>query len=449
MNLHCMEKNLTEGSIVKNVVAFSLPYLLSYFLQTLYGMADLFIIGQFEGVDATTAVSVGSQIMHVLTVTLVGLAMGATVSIGQSVGAGNKRESALNIGNTVTLFMSLSVVLTVLLLCLVRPIVSAMSTPTEAVDGTIRYLVICFIGIPCIVAYNITASIFRGMGDSKTPMYFIAVACVVNIVLDYVFMGAMHLGPIGAAFGTIIAQAVSVALSLWVIRRQQTGIVLARADFKPQRQTLGKILSVGIPVSLQEGFIQISFLIITIIANRRGLTDAAAVGIVEKIMSFMFLVPSSMMSTVAALGAQNIGAQKPERAVATLKCAICIAFGLGLIIASAVTLSAVHIVSLFTADSLVAVAGAQYLRGYVLDSVFGGVQFSFSGYFNAIRRSELSFLHNILSIIFVRVPGAYFASKFFPDNLFPMGLASTFGSLLSVAVCLIAFALIRRKPAKS
>lgn len=196
-----MQNDLTTGSVFRNVLSFSLPYLLSYFLQTLYGMADLFIIGQFEGVASTTAVSIGSQVMHMLTVMLVGLAMGATVSIAQA-GGGDKKRAAAAIGNTVTLFMLLSLVLTALLLVLRAPIVSVMSTPEEAVQGTLAYLTVCFIGIPFITAYNIIASIFRGLGDSKSPMYFIAVACVVNIALDYYFMGTLHLGPAGAALGT-------------------------------------------------------------------------------------------------------------------------------------------------------------------------------------------------------------------------------------------------------
>lgn len=172
-----MEKNLTSGSVFKNMMLFSLPYLLSYFLQTLYGMADLFIIGRFEGVASTTAVSVGSQVMHMLTVILVGLAMGTTVAVGQAVGAGDRKKASLSIGNTVTLFLGVSVALTAVLLLCVRPIVGIISTPEEAVEGTVRYLTICFIGIPFITAYNIISSIFRGLGDSRSPMYFIAIAC--------------------------------------------------------------------------------------------------------------------------------------------------------------------------------------------------------------------------------------------------------------------------------
>ena len=337
-----MQNDLTTGSVFRNVVSFSLPYLLSYFLQTLYGMADLFIIGQFEGVASTTAVSIGSQVMHMLTVMLVGLAMGATVSIAQAAGGGDKKRTASAIGNTVTLFMLLSLALTALLLALRGGIVSIMSTPEEAVQGTLAYLTVCFIGIPFITAYNIIASIFRGLGDSKSPMYFIAVACVVNIALDYYFMGTLHLGPAGAALGTTLSQAVSVLVSLAIILKRRL-ISVRRADFRPQRAVMGKLLQIGVPVALQDGFIQVSFVIITIIANRRGLTDAAAVGIVEKIIGFLFLIPSSMLSTVSALGAQNIGAGKPERARLTLRYAAMIACSFGI---------AVVILTLFIAEPL-------------------------------------------------------------------------------------------------
>ena len=286
-----MEKNLTTGSVSKTIVYFALPYLLSYFLQTLYGMADLFITGQFCGVDSITAVSNGSQVMHMLTVIIVGLAMGTTVVIGRAIGADNKKNAGVAIGNTITLFMGLSIVLTVVLLALVKPIVSLIAIPEEAVSGTVAYLIICFIGIPFITAYNIISSIFRGMGDSKSPMYFIAVACVANIALDYLFIGALHMGPAGAALGTTLSQTISVAVSLLVILKKKTGISVKRADFRPERVTMGQVLKIGVPIAAQDGFIQVAFIIITIIANRRGLSDAAAVGIVEKIISFLFLVP--------------------------------------------------------------------------------------------------------------------------------------------------------------
>ena len=267
--------------------------------------------------------------MHMLTVMIVGLALGTTISIGQAVGSGDRKRASACTGNTVTLFLGLSLVLAAALLCLRRPIVALLSTPAEAVEGTVAYLTVCFIGIPFITAYNILSSIFRGLWDSKSPMYFIAVACVVNIGLDLLFMGPMHLGPIGAG--------------------------------------------------------------------------------------------------------------KPERAKATLGCAIAITLGFTSLIVILVEFLAEPMVGLFTPDDTVIHSGGQYLRGYIWDCFFAGVQFSFSGYFCAIGRSGLSFLHNTLSILLVRIPGAYLASRFFPATLLPMGLANATGSLFSILVCLIAY----------
>lgn len=440
-----MKKDLTTGSVLKNVLIFSLPYLLSYFLQTLYGMADLYIIGQFEGVASITAVSIGSQVMHMLTVMIVGLAMGTTVAIGQAVGGGRLRQAAGVIGSTIWLFAGVAVAATVFLLLSVHTIVALLSTPEQAVSGAVAYLTVCFIGLPFIIAYNIISAVFRGMGDSKSPMVFIAIACCANIVLDYLFMGGLHWGPVGAALGTTLSQALSVVLSLLVILKRKMGISVTQKDLLPDISLMKRILRIGLPVMLQDGFIQVSFMIITILANQRGLVDAAAVGIVEKIISFLFLIPSSMLSTVSALGAQNIGAGKPERAYGTLRWAIAIGAGLGFGIACGLQLAAEPVVSLFTSDLQVTAAGGEYLRGYVWDCFFAGIQFSFSGYFCALGRSELSFLHNFLSILLIRVPGAWLTCRLFPQTLLPMGLASACGSLFSSVFCLIVFLRLHRR----
>ena len=243
--------------------------------------------------------------------------------------------------------MLVSVVLTAALVLLVDPIVSVMSTPAEAVDGTARYLSVCFIGIPFITAYNIISSIFRGMGDSKSPMYFIAVACAANIALDYLFMGAMRLGPVGAALGTTLAQAISVLVAFIAIRRRRS-VAVSRADLRPRRDVMGQILGIGMPVALQDGLIQIAFILITVIANLRGLTDSAAVGIVEKLISFLFLVPSSMLSTVSAIGAQNIGAGKFSRIRKGIRVAMLSSLGTTLVLEAAVLLFSAPLLDLFT-----------------------------------------------------------------------------------------------------
>ena len=413
-------------------------------------MADLLIIGIFGKVSDTTAVSVGSQIMHMITVIIVGLAMGTTVSIAQAVGAKENKKASLVIENTALIFFIFSVILTAVLICLIDPIVAAMSTPIQAVDKTADYLTVCILGIPFITAYNVISSVFRGMGDSKSPMYFIGAACFFNIVLDFVFMGALNMGPKGAALGTTLSQALSVVLSLIFILRKNSGIVIKKSDFKPKKDIILKILKIGIPIACQDGLIQIAFIGITVIANLRGLTDSAAVGIVEKIISFLFLVPSTMLSTVSALGAQNIGAKKPRRAALTLKYAVFIAAGFGIIVSILIQFISGPVVFLFTDDKEVILSGSQYLRGYIFDCIFAGIHFSFSGYFCAIGRSELSFIHNILSIALVRIPAVFLTSKLFSDTLFPMGLATTAGSLVSVIICLIMFSILKaRQAAKS
>lgn len=438
-----MAKDLTQGGVFKNIIFFSLPYLLSYFLQTLYGMADLFISGQFNGAEVISAVAIGSQVMHMLTVMIVGLAMGTTVTISRAVGAKDKAQVQAATGNTAILFLAVSAALTAVLLLLCPLIVSAMSTPAESVEYTKQYLTICFIGIPFITAYNIIASIFRGMGDSKTPMVFIAVCCFLNIALDYLFIGCLNMKASGAALGTVLSQAASVIISIFAIKKTRL-VSLSRRDFKIQRKVMGGILRIGVPVACQDGFIQISFLLITVIANSRGVEISAAVGIVEKVISFLFLVPSTMLSTISAVAAQNLGANEPERAKKTLFIGTAVAMSFGAFFALAMQFASGAFVSLFTNDQEVVRFGSQYLKSYVFDCLFAGFQFSFSGYFCALGKSIISFIHNVIAIILVRVPGAYFASKLWPQTLYPMGWAAPLGSLLSSIICIAFFVALEK-----
>ncbi len=440
-----MPRKLTEGGIARNIISFSLPYLLAYFLQTLYGMADLYIAGQFNGADVISAIAIGSQIMHMVTVIIVGLAMGSTVLISRAVGAGDERGMRRLIGNTVLLFTAVAVVLTLVLLALTGPVVALMSTPPESVAETRRYLTVCFAGIPFIIAYNVLSSVFRGMGDSKSPMVFIAVACAVNVALDYLFMGAMGMGAGGAAVATVLAQLVSVIVALAASRALHLGVTLKKGDFSVEPSLVKNMLSIGGPIALQDGFVQISFLLITVIANRRGVTVAAAVGIVEKIICFLFLIPSSMLSSVSAIAAQNIGAGSYVRARKTLLAGTAIAVGIGCVFAVVFQFASAPFLALFTSDAEVVRLGEQYLRTYVLDCVFAGVHFPFSGFFSALGRSMLSFVHNVSSILLVRIPGAWLAAKFFPETLYEMGLAAPAGSLLSSAICVAFYIMLRRR----
>ena len=424
-----MQRDLTKGNLLKNIVVFSLPFLLSYFLQTLYGMADLFIVGQFDGASVISGVAIGSQVMHMITVMLVGVATGGAVMIGRYVGAHDKENISKTIGNTITLFVIIAAILTALLLLLVSPIVTIMSTPKEAIVETSNYLKICFIGIPFIIAYNVISSIFRGMGDSKSPMYFIAVACVVNIALDYYFIGTLSMHASGAALATIIAQAFSVIVAIITIATKQ----------------LIQLSKIGIPVSLQDGFIQVAFLIITIIANSRGVEISAAVGIVEKIISFLFLVPSTMMQTVSTISSQAIGAGKKALARKTLFTSMAISTSIGLIFAISFQFISEPVIALFTHDAQVVQLATGYMHSYVFDCAIASMHFCFSGFFVASGYSIVSFIHNVASIITLRVPGAYLASIYYPKTLFPMGLAAPAGGVLQLAICIGFYRYLRKK----
>ena len=434
-----MERNLTTGNVLRTIAIFAAPYMLSYFLQMLYGMADLFIIGRYGGAAGLTAVANGAQTLYIVTVVLVGLAMGTTVTVGHAIGARRLDRAELAIGNTVTFFMRLSLVLTIVLLALKGAIVQAIGTPAEAVAGTNAYLGVCFLGIPFIAAYNILSAIFRGLGDSRSPMYFIGIACIINILLDLLFIGSLGMGPVGAALGTVIAQTSSVAIALVSLRFRQTGIELRPRHFRPRKKLLLSILKIGIPVAVQDGCIQIAFMFITVIANHRGLIDAAAVGLVEKMISFMFIVPSSMGATVSALTAQNVGAGKSERARSVLRYCMCATVLYGFVITLIVEVAAPAMVGFFTTDPAVATAGAGYIRSYIFDAIFAGIHICFTGFFTAYGKSYIGFIHNITAVALVRVPGAYFLSELYPASLFPMGLASPAGSILSAVVCLVAF----------
>ena len=440
-----MPKNLTHGSVLRTIIVFSLPYLLSYFLQTLYGMADLFIAGQFNGAEVISAVAIGSQLMHMLTVILVGLAMGTTVMIGRAVGAHDDKKAAKAIGNSVALFVAVALVATVVLVACSSLLVRLMATPAEAVAQTRLYITICFIGIPFITAYNVFAAIYRGLGDAKSPLYFVAIACVVNIVLDYVFIGVCKLQAGGAALATVLSQAFSATISFASWKRSRSSLRLQATDFRPEKPMLASLLKIGVPISCQDGFIQISFLLITIIANRRGVAVAAAVGIVEKIISFLFLVPSSMLSSISAIAAQNMGAGEHRRAQQTLLYGAGLATAIGGLFALLFQYVSQSTVALFVKDAAVVTLGTQYLKSYVFDCVFAAVHFSFSGFFCAYGYSIVSFIHNVASIILIRVPGAWFASLYYPETLYPMGWAAPLGSLLSSVICVAAYCGLRRR----
>ena len=433
--------NFTQGSIVRGMLRFSVPYLITCFLQTFYGMADLFIVGQFNEAASITAVSVGSQLMHMLTVVIAGFAMGSTVLIGRSVGAGNRKGISAAVSTTFAFFAALAAVLTLVLLACTDPIIGVLQVPAEAVPEAAAYMRICFAGVIFITAYNVVSAVFRGLGDTRRPMYYVAAAGVINVGLDWLLVGPLGMGAGGAAAATVASQGISVLLGMIALKKYHSDAF--PRSLRPDGEDAGYILGIGLPIALQEGLIQVSFLVITMIANSRGVEVAAAVGIVEKVISFLFLVPSAMLSTVSALCAQNAGAGRHDRSRQVLRIGCMICAGFGAVIFALCQPLAPWIVSLFVKNGnnveTVVRLGGQYLRTYSVDCMIAGIHFCFSGFFSAYGRSVYSFLHNIISIITFRIPGAWIAAVYFPATLYPMGLAAPMGSLLSVLICLFLY----------
>ncbi|MCQ2519679.1 MAG: MATE family efflux transporter [Lachnospiraceae bacterium] len=431
-----MTDTVSNENVKKALVRFAIPYMIAAFLQTLYGLVDLFVVGLFNTATTTTAVALGSQIMHMITVIILGLVLGITVQAGNFSGAGDKDSIKKVIGTSLVFFAGIAVIFTLIICCFNGFWIRLVLTPAEAVKETRQYLLICGLGVPFIFGVNIFSGIFRGLSDSRRPMYAVIVACFVNIILDFVFVGGFNLGAAGAALATVFGQLFSCIAVYYLFSKNCSTYKPSLKNCRIDRFILKKVVFVGIPVALQDGFIQIAFLVITIIANARGLIDSAAVGVVEKLICFFFLVPSAFMSAISALTAQNMGAGNRQRAKETLRYGLIISVSWGLFIALINQFIPQVFVSIFTRDELVRAAGAVYLKAYSFDTIAASVHFCFSGYFCGDQKSYISFLHNIISVLLIRIPGAYFASKFFTDTLYPMGLAAPVGSAVSALICI-------------
>lgn len=440
-------KDLTTGSVMGTLVSFALPFLFASFMQAFYGAVDMWVVGRFCGTSAISAVNIGSQIMMIITSFVIGVSMGTTVSLGHHIGSKNDKEAAYTVGNTILIFGVLAVILTPLMVWQAGNLTALMHTPQEAVRETVQYVTVCSMGLPFIIAYNVVSGILRGAGDSRTPMYFVGIACVVNVIGDLLFTGAWGWGAAGAASATITAQMVSSICAFLYLKKKGFSFPFGLKAIKWKKNSAGKILTIGLPIALQDTLINFSFMAITVIANERGLVASSAVGVVEKIISFMFLVPSAMLSSISAITAQNIGAGKRERAVLSLKYGMAITAVFGVLVCGYSQLLPETLTGIFTRDAEVITAAAEYLKTYSIDCILVAFTFCVNGYLCGCDKSFITFLHNLVSIVLVRIPAALLLSRAFPDTLLPMGLASPMGSMLSIVICSVYF-LWRRKSVK-
>lgn len=440
--------NFTEGPIFSPLVHFALPVLFAMFLQALYGAVDLLIVGRFGGALAdvyVSAVSTGSQVMQTLTAVITGFAMGLTVSVGTKIGAGMREEAGRIIGSGIFLFAVISVVVTTGMIFTASSLAELMRAPAEAFDETVSYIVICSAGAVFIVAYNLVGSIFRGIGDSKTPLITVTIACVLNIAGDLLLVAVFHVGAAGAAIATVFAQAVSVFLSLLIVRKKELPFSFSVRNIRPHGVYIKETMKLGTPIALQDLLVSISFLVIIAIVNGLGLTESASVGLAEKVCMFLMLVPSAYMQAMSAFVAQNIGAGKPQRARKALLCSIASSLAVGIIIGCFTFFHGNLLAGIFAKDTELILSAADYLKAYALDCILTSFLFCFIGYFNGCGSTGFVMLQGVIGAFGVRLPVSWLMSKRVPVSLFHIGLATPASTAVQIVLCGAYFAILLRK----
>lgn len=432
--------DFTRGSIVAKLSGFMFPILGALILQAMYGAADILVVGRFGSTAGLSGVSTGSNIVNLVTFTVTGLSMGITVLIGRYIGEKRQEQVGRVIGGAICFFAVLSAAVSGVLLIFARQLALLMQAPAEAVELTVVYVQICGGGLLFIVAYNVISSIFRGMGNSRLPLIFVAIACGTNIVGDLLFVAVFHMNVAGAALATVLAQAVSVALSLIIIRRQKLPFEMKKRDicFNPE---IGKFIKVGIPIAFQEILTQFSFLALCAFINRLGLEASSGYGVANKIVSFIMLVPGALMQSMSAFVAQNVGAGKEQRARRAMAAGMAMGAGIGVFISALAFFRGDLLAVMFTRDAAVVAKAAEYLRGFSIEAVVTSILFSFIGYYNGHSQTLFVMIQGIAQTFLVRLPMSYFMSIRPGAGLMEIGLAApsatVFGIVLNVGFYLV------------
>lgn len=429
-------QDFTQGSIFGKMLQFMLPILGAQILQAMYGAVDMLIVGRFGTNAGISAVSTGSSIMNLVTFVLGALASGVMVLIGMYLGEKNEQRIGKLIGSAVAFFLLLSGILTVLLLIFAEPVAVLMQAPEEAVELTAQYIRICGGGCVFIVFYNLISNIFRGLGDSKMPLLFVAIACVVNIVGDLVLVAGLNMNVAGAAIATIGAQAVSVVLSLLIIRKRKFAFRFSLKDVRFTYE-INNIVRLGGPLALQEILTNISFLALCAFINRLGLDASNGYGIAQKIQSFILLIPSSIMQCMASFVAQNVGAGKEDRAKKGTLYGMAVGAGVGVVIAVAIFFKGDLVASVFSNNQQDIARAFEYLRGFAPEAIVTSILFSFMGYFNGHSKSMFVMLQGLAQSFLIRLPMSYIMSIQPNASLTGIGLAAPTATIFGIVLCLI------------
>ncbi|MFI3170559.1 MAG: MATE family efflux transporter [Faecalibacterium sp.] len=436
------QRNFTTGSVSKTLVRFTVPIVLTLLLQTLYSAVDLLIVGQFSTVSDVSGVTIGSQALTLLTGLCTGLAMGSTVLIGRKIGENDQDGAASVIQNSVVLFGGVALASMLVLLFGNNLLVSLLKTPTDAVAQTSRYLFVCTLGIPMIFAYNVLGSVFRGLGDSKTPLIAVTIACISNIFLDLLLVAGFNLGATGAAIATVIAQGISVVASVLIVKSNYFKFEKGKTNF----HCIAQIFNIGLPIAIQSVLTTFSFVVLTVIVNQyNSVSFSAAVGVSEKLCGFIMLIPLAFGHSIAAYVAQNMGAGQLDRAKKSLYIGIAYSLSYGIIMAFLAFFYGDTLARVFTSDAAVLLSAKDYLRSYAFDTALVPIFFCMSGFFNGCGKTTFVMLQGVLSAIFMRIPLAYLFSLLYPASLFHIGLGTPITTFIQIFICLYYYKRIMRK----
>jgi putative MATE family efflux protein len=427
-----MEQRLTEGSVWKKLLWFTIPIFGANLLQAMYGTVDLMVVGLFADSAEVSAVSTGSMTIQTITGIVTGLTMGCTVLLGQNIGKGDEKAAARTIGSALWLFVTVGIVLAVSVIWVADGTAKVMNAPQEALSQTIDYIRICGGGILCIVLFNAISGMFRGIGDSRTPLIMMMIACVGNIAGDLLLVGLFGMKSQGAAIATIAAQGLSVVCSYFQIRKNGLGFPIDREALKPAKKETKQILRYGLPIAAQEALTGISFMIILAILNKFGLVASAGVGVAEKICGLIFIVPGAFMSAVSAFSAQNVGAGKMNRAKSSMYYGMGICCLVGIVMFAVSFFQGVWLAHFFTTDVQVMLSAADYLKSYSVDCLIIGFNFSMMGYLSGKGKTTFVSLQGIISTFLVRIPVSYFMSRVPGVTLFQVGFATPLATVFAI-----------------
>ena len=439
----------TEGPILAPLLRFVFPVLFALFLQAMYGAVDLLVVGKFAGAEDVSAVSTGSQIMMTITNLLSSLAMGITVFLGRKIGERDEQAGGAIVGSGLFLFLLIGLLLTGAIPLTATRLASVMHAPPEAFSLTVQYIRICGFGSIVIIAYNLIGSIFRGLGDSRTPLITVLIACLCNIAGDLLLVAVAGMGTIGAALATVFAQTVSVVISLFLIRRKQLPFAFNVTRIRWNGGIIGKIVSLGAPIALQDLLVGISFLVILAVVNSLGLVASAGVGVAEKVCAFIMLVPAAFMQAMSAFVAQNHGAGRIDRALKGLTCAVGVSFLFGVSMFFLAYFKGDLLSYIFASDADIIAASADYLRAYAIDCLLTCFLFCFIGFFNGMEYTRFVMAQGIVGAFLVRVPVSFLMSRVEPVSLFRIGLATPCSTVIQIMLCLVCFVYMKKRNSTS